>query len=235
MADVVNVANADENVRTTVVLLLVGLVAVLWPAERHPAWLTLQLRTAVTALWSLLYSVGTLLAGPQALSTPGEIAILLSLLFIAVRHCRPLWAVVCGTLNGVALLLTPVRYSHSLKDGGTLGFMVGGLVLIGLVAGLAAYLCSVDYRCTVAVSETRREERLAIAADLHDFVAHHVTGILVPPGHDRRRNRVRRRRNEARLYLCRMVVLRLTWPLTMPELYGRARLAESYAAPSRTA
>ncbi|WP_149826580.1 hypothetical protein [Streptomyces tailanensis] len=69
-----------------------------------------------------------------------------------------------------------------LKDGGTLGSMVGGLVLIGLVAGLAAYLCSLDYRRTVAVSETRREECLAIAADLHDFVAHHVTTILVPPG-----------------------------------------------------
>jgi hypothetical protein len=68
--------------------------------------------------------------------------------------------VVCGTLNGVALLLTPVRYSHSLKDGGTLGSMVGGLVLIGLVAGRAAYVCSLDYRRTVAVSETRREERV---------------------------------------------------------------------------
>ncbi|MFJ2912661.1 hypothetical protein ACIO8F_25260 [Streptomyces sp. NPDC087228] len=125
--------------------------------------------------------MGTLLAGPQALFGPGEIAILLSLLFIAVRHCRLLWAVVCGTLNGVALLFTLVRYSHSLKDGGTLGSMVGGLVFIGLVAGLAAYLCSLDYRRTVAVSENRRKERLAIAADLRDFVAHHVTGILVPP------------------------------------------------------
>lgn len=36
-----------------------------------------------------------------------------------------------------------------------------------------------DYRRSVMVSETRREERVAIAADLHDFVAHHVTGILV--------------------------------------------------------
>ncbi|WP_190199725.1 hypothetical protein [Streptomyces djakartensis] len=58
--------------------------------------------------------------------------------------------------------------------------MVGGLVFIGLVAGLAAYLCSLDYRRTVAVNGNRREQRLAIAADLHDFVAHHVTGILVP-------------------------------------------------------
>ncbi|MFY7635001.1 histidine kinase dimerization/phosphoacceptor domain-containing protein [Streptomyces soliscabiei] len=36
-----------------------------------------------------------------------------------------------------------------------------------------------DYRRSVAVSDIRRSERLAIAADLHDFVTHHVTGILV--------------------------------------------------------
>ena len=105
--------------------------------------------------------MGTLLAGPQALFGPGEIAILLSLLFIAVPHCRPLWAVACGTLNGVALLLTPVRCSHSLKDDGTLGSTVGGLVLIGLVAGPAAYLCSLVYRRTVAVTVESTDTALA--------------------------------------------------------------------------
>ena len=54
-----------------------------------------------------------------------------------------------------------------------------GLILVGVTAGLAAYLRSLDYRRTVAVGETRRAERIAIAADLNDFVAHHVTGILV--------------------------------------------------------
>ncbi len=60
----------------------------------------------------------------------------------------------CGTLNGVALLFTPVRSSHSLKDGGILGFMVGGPVFIGLVAGLAAYLCSLDHRRTAPPART---------------------------------------------------------------------------------
>ncbi|MFF0014947.1 sensor histidine kinase [Streptomyces sp. NPDC005374] len=50
---------------------------------------------------------------------------------------------------------------------------------MGLVAGRAAYLRSLDYRRTVAVAETRRGGRLAISADLHDFVAHHVTGIFI--------------------------------------------------------
>ncbi|MFF0474992.1 hypothetical protein [Streptomyces sp. NPDC004284] len=82
MADVVYVANADENARTTVVLHLDGLVAVLWLVERHPALAQPPIVHSVLALWSLL------LAGPQTLFGPGEIAILLS--FIAVRHGRGL-------------------------------------------------------------------------------------------------------------------------------------------------
>ncbi|MEU6252732.1 histidine kinase [Streptomyces sp. NPDC047043] len=179
VADIANVGNADQSLWPTGVLLLAGLTAVLWPAERRPVWLTPQLRTAVTALLSVLFTAGALLTGREILFGPGEATILLCLLFVAVRHCTPRWAVACGVLDGVALLLLPVRSSHSLQDGGALGLMVGGLVLAGLVAGLAAYLRSLDYRRTVAVTETRREERVAIAADLHDFVAHHVTGILV--------------------------------------------------------
>jgi signal transduction histidine kinase len=105
--------------------------------------------------------------------------ILLSLSFVAVRHCPQRWAVVCGVLDGAALLALPVRYFHSFTNDNLLLVVVLGLVLVGVTAGLAGYLRSLDYRRTVAVTETRRAERLAIAADLHDFVAHHVTGILV--------------------------------------------------------
>ncbi|MEU6141889.1 histidine kinase [Streptomyces sp. NPDC047081] len=177
-ADVLTTGAEGHQLGPVVVVLLAGLTALLWPVAHRPAWFTPQLRTGVPALLSVIYTAGAVLDGTEALFGPGEIAVLLSLLFIAVRHCPPRWAVVCGVLDGVALLFTPVRFSHSF-GGETLGFMLGGLVLIGLVAGLAAYLRSLDYRRTVAVTETRREERVAIAADLHDFVAHHVTGILV--------------------------------------------------------
>lgn len=159
-------------------VLVVGLAAVLWPAARRPGWLTPQLRTAVPALLSLLYTGASILQRRDAPFGPGEIAVLLCLLFIAVRHCPPRWAMACGVLDAGALLATPLRYFRSLPDEATAYFMVG-VVLVGLTTGLAAYLRSLDYRRTVAVAETRREERVAIAADLHDFVAHHVTGILV--------------------------------------------------------
>ncbi|MFD3496897.1 sensor histidine kinase [Streptomyces sp. NPDC058676] len=158
-------------------VLLAGGAAVLWPADRRPAWLTPQVRTAVPAVVSGFYTVASV-QYPGALFGPGELTILLCLLFIAVRHCPRRSAVVCGVLVGGAVLALPVRALRS-TPGTMQGFMLVGLVLIGLAAGFAAYLRSMDYRRTVAVSETRRSERLAIAADLHDFVAHHVTGILV--------------------------------------------------------
>ncbi|WP_210569728.1 sensor histidine kinase [Streptomyces sp. GESEQ-4] len=162
----------------TLAVVLVGLAAVLWPAGRRPKWLTPQVRTAVPALASALLTAASLLVRGEVMLGPGEILTLLCLLFIAVRHCPPRWAVVCGTLDAGALLILPVRGDAALSSE-VQGMQVIGLLLIGLVAGFAGYLRSLDYRRTVAVSDTRRSERLAIAADLHDFVAHHVTGILV--------------------------------------------------------
>ncbi|MGN9758459.1 sensor histidine kinase [Streptomyces sp. SD31] len=177
-ADGTSVLPMANPVWPTSAVLAVGLAGVLWPAGRRPEWLTPQVRTAVPALASILYSAGTLLTLKANTFGPGEVLILLCLLFVAVRHCPPRWAWGCGALDVGALLLLPVRYSGPL-DAGVLGFMMAGLVLVGLFAGLAVYLRTMDYRRTLAVSETRRGERVAIAADLHDFVAHHVTGILV--------------------------------------------------------
>ncbi|MFM9445571.1 sensor histidine kinase [Streptomyces acidiscabies] len=162
----------------TSAVLLTGLAAVLWPATRRPDWLTPQVRTAVPALASALYSIGSLSVLGSSAFGPGETVILLCVLFLAVRHCPPGWAVVCGALAVGALLLLPLRSMERLVTE-ELWLLAAVLVLIGLFIGLAAYLRAMDYRRTVAVGETRRAERVAIAADLHDFVAHHVTGILV--------------------------------------------------------
>ncbi|MCF1593622.1 sensor histidine kinase [Streptomyces muensis] len=177
-ADGTSVLPTASPVWPTLAVLFVGLAAVLWPAGRRPEWLTPQVRTAVPALASILYSATALAVGAGILFGPGQVLLLLCLLFVAVRHCPPRAAVVCGILDTGALLLLPVRYLGAWSDE-ALTFIVVGLVLIGVFAGLAAYLRTLDYRRAVAVSETRRAERLAIAADLHDFVAHHVTGILV--------------------------------------------------------
>ncbi|MDW4910356.1 histidine kinase [Streptomyces sp. ADMS] len=181
MAGIIDMLDAEESgyaVWPHAVVLLLGFAALLWPARRRPEWLTPQLRTGAPAVASLAVTAGSLLLTRQALFGPGEVAVLLGLLFSAVRHCPQPWAVVCGVLNGAALLGTPARFYQD-DTSNLLGFMMVALVLIGLVAGPAAFLRTQDYRRAVAVVETRRAERVAIAADLHDFVAHHVTGILV--------------------------------------------------------
>ncbi|GHE05947.1 sensor histidine kinase [Streptomyces alanosinicus] len=176
--DVLSAGGAGHRVWPVTLVLAVAFTAVLWPAGRRPAWLGPEVRTAVPALLSGLYTAGVRLAGEAAPFGPGEVAALLCLLFIAVRHCPPRRAAGCALLDVTALLVTPLRMSPRVPED-TFGFIAAGLLLVGLVAGLAGHLRSLDYRRAVAVGETRRAERLAIAADLHDFVAHHVTGILV--------------------------------------------------------
>ncbi|MDX3451732.1 histidine kinase [Streptomyces sp. ME02-8801-2C] len=180
MAGVVDLLEATDSaypVWPHAVVLLLGYTALLWPARHRPDWLTPQIRTGAAAVASLLVTAGSLL-GAQTLFGPGETVLLLSLLFVAVRSCPQPWAVICGVLNAAALISTPARFYQD-DTSSLLGFMMVMLVMTGIIGSLAAFLRSQDYRRAMAVVETRRAERLAIAADLHDFVAHHVTGILV--------------------------------------------------------
>ncbi|BBC38941.1 Histidine kinase [Streptomyces graminofaciens] len=158
---------------------VIGLVALLWPERRRPAWLTPQLRTGVPALAAAANIVTLLVAGQKGGFGPGQAAVLLSLLMVAVRTCPPGWALACGLLDGIVLLALPLPYYAVQPDGSFYGVLALLLLFTGVTAGLAAYLRTLDHRRNQAVTETRRAERLAMAADLHDFVAHHVTGILV--------------------------------------------------------
>ncbi|MFF7647510.1 histidine kinase [Streptomyces canus] len=157
------------------VVLPVGLAALLWPVAGRPAWLTVAVRTAVPAVLSGAVTAAVFWSGREALSGPGESAILLCLLLIAVRDCPVRWAAVCGVLGGVAVLALP--YRQALGESPVNPFTM--LLPVCAVAGLAGYLRALEHRRRMAVTEIQRAERLAMAADLHDFVAHHVTGILV--------------------------------------------------------
>ncbi|MGA5200647.1 sensor histidine kinase [Streptomyces variegatus] len=160
-----------------------GMAAVLWPAGKRPAWLTPQLRTAVPAAVSLALAVYVTVTGRLTQFGPAEAVVLLCLLLAAVRTCPPRWAVVCAVLNGAALLALPLRMYRNAADdnalAGLFGFTLVMALLVGAIGGLGGYLRILDQRRRTAAIEIRRSERLAMAADLHDFVAHHVTGILV--------------------------------------------------------
>ncbi|MDX3451303.1 histidine kinase [Streptomyces sp. ME02-8801-2C] len=176
------IAVANGKILWPVSLLLsLGLAAVLWPSDRRPAWLTPQLRAAVPAGASLALTAVATTTERVRMFGPGEVAVLLCLLLIAVRTCPPRWAGLFALLTGGAAVAAPLRFyaTGTQDDVLILGITVVVALLAGITAGLGGYLRTLDHRRGVAVAETRRSERLAMAADLHDFVAHHVTGILV--------------------------------------------------------
>ncbi|NUP17591.1 MAG: sensor histidine kinase [Streptomyces sp.] len=181
-ADVLIAASNGKTLWPVLLLLSLGLAAVLWPSwpsARRPAWLTPQLRAAVPAGASLALTAVAATTERVRTLGPGEVAVLLCLLLIAVRTCSPRWALLCAVLTGGATVVMPLRFYDIIAREDALLFTLPLALLTGVFAGLGGYLRSLDRRRGVAVAETRRSERLAMAADLHDFVAHHVTGILV--------------------------------------------------------
>lgn len=153
---------------------LVAAVVLLLPG-RPPA-LTWGAGAAVLVSWAitlaLLTSVAPTFAGWGLLET---LCLLLLLVRTAKDVSEPWQAAMLGTALGVAVIAAPMRLN---EDGNVvfsflLTFPTGGAVALG------CYLRSLDDRRRRAVADTRQSERLELARELHDFVAHHVTGIVV--------------------------------------------------------
>ncbi|MFI9529016.1 sensor histidine kinase [Micromonospora rosaria] len=105
-----------------------------------------------------------------------ESVALLGVVFALARTARPVPALLAITVTGGALTVMPLR------SGTDYVFLFIGMVYALLATGVAAggmYL-----RLTAAVRDrqlatVRAEQRAEFARDLHDFIAHHVTGIVV--------------------------------------------------------
>lgn len=171
-----------SGVFVVAVVLAVGLTAVALPPHRWPGWLTNRVRTVVPAAVSGVVSLLALVVAPPPLSSsgPAEALILLYLLAVAVRTGPPVHSTSAAVLGAVALLALPVRtYAARGGSAGLVGLEAALVLLTAGAVGLGGYLRFRDSRRRLAVAAIRRTERLAIAADLHDFVAHHVTAILL--------------------------------------------------------
>ncbi|MFE4062008.1 sensor histidine kinase [Streptomyces sp. NPDC059096] len=114
-------------------------------------------------------------AGSQAIGF-AEPAALGALLLLVARRARPSWAASAVPLLYAAIVLRPVavtaRQSTVIL---ALLFALGAVTLLGI--GLGMRLLLADRRRQAAA--LRLEQRTEFARDLHDFVAHHVTGIVV--------------------------------------------------------
>ncbi|MFF2820797.1 sensor histidine kinase [Kitasatospora cineracea] len=181
------------------------------PFGPWPVWLPALTAAAVLALTALggpaavCWAAGLSLAvdlgqvgenGPALLWMPVEYALLLVLTVRAVRRLpgrRAWWGGALGALAGLALPLRfALRQPHPL-DASVAGLLIAA-VPVAAAVGTGLYLRRQDERRTRAVDDARRAQRLAVAGDLHDYVAHELTGILLEVqaarlgGHDEAEN-----------------------------------------------
>ncbi|MET7694038.1 histidine kinase [Streptomyces sp. NPDC005483] len=149
-------------------------LALLLPDRRPP----FVMRASAAALGSLALTSVCLLGTPAEFSWGLlETTALLGLLVRTARRLRrPAAAVAMSAALSVAVIALPLRMS---TDYETLTFSFLLTFAVVGAAGLGCYLRLLDARRARAVTAVRHNERLELARDLHDFVAHHVTGIIV--------------------------------------------------------
>ncbi|MFC4505184.1 MULTISPECIES: sensor histidine kinase [Streptomyces] len=102
-----------------------------------------------------------------------------SLLVLVVRTCRtverPGVALALSALLAAAVIDEPLRTEGS---GITLTYPFLLTFAVGAAVGTGCFLRTLQARQARTVAAVRLAERLQLARELHDFVAHHVTGIL---------------------------------------------------------
>lgn len=162
-----------------------GLLQVVAAMATAAVWLPLYRQGSVllpkVALLLALGSLGlTFLVG---LFTPtdgsfgtAEALGLLIVLFVVSRRGDPHWSVGAVVALVAAIGLLPLR------GGSNVVFVIAGLILALAAAGAiggGVYLRTVESGRQRAMDTVRAEQRAEFARDLHDFIAHHVTGIVV--------------------------------------------------------
>jgi signal transduction histidine kinase len=105
-----------------------------------------------------------------------ESAALLGVLFVVARRAAQGWGLAAVTCVGVAVSFQPLRGGDSPQ------FIIFGLIqALAAAAAIGAgfYLRTLESTRRRAMDSVRAEQRAEFARDLHDFIAHHVTGIVV--------------------------------------------------------
>ncbi|MFD0885990.1 sensor histidine kinase [Streptosporangium algeriense] len=149
----------------------IGILAVLWRRTRRISGLvTLLVASFVTTLL-----IGA--SGANGLPSFAETGSLLILTIAGLRWIEPISKAAMFSIASVVVLESA---AGRLRED-TAALAVGFLVFVGwsVAAGVGAYLRFQLERRKEAVNSVRRAERLELARELHDLVAHHITGIVV--------------------------------------------------------
>lgn len=160
------------------VLLALAAAAVWLPVHRDGSTRLPKVAIALGG-FSLLVTVAAAASADASYSASwglAESAALLGICFVIARRAT-------AGLGAIALLAVGAAVSFApLRGGQTAMYVIFGLIqalAAAAVIGLGIYLRIVEGSRQRAVDAVRAEQRTEFARDLHDFIAHHVTGIVV--------------------------------------------------------
>ncbi|MFI5589440.1 sensor histidine kinase [Amycolatopsis sp. NPDC051758] len=138
---------------------------------------TAALATAGIVLSLACSAMGFLVKPVASLDGDPETVALMLLVGAACHRLPRTLAAVLAVLGGLAMAFAPIlRYGDSpasLTVAVLWALLWGGTVMVGLI------LRDADARREAAFMAARNRERLELARELHDLVAHHITGVVV--------------------------------------------------------
>ncbi|WP_433245561.1 sensor histidine kinase [Streptosporangium sp. CA-135522] len=149
----------------------VGVLAVLWRRTRRVSGFAVLLGLSFAS--TLVVGV----IGDRGMPGLAETGSLLILTIGGLRWIEPIRR--AGLFSLASMIVLEAAAGRTNQD--SMAIAVGFLAFIGwsVAAAVGAYLRFQLERRKEAVSSVRRAERLELARELHDLVAHHITGIVV--------------------------------------------------------
>jgi signal transduction histidine kinase len=115
--------------------------------------------------------------GTTGMPGAAETGALLVLSLGVIRHVEPVRTAAILTGAGLIVLMTEAFGRSSSVEALAFAFLL--FAAWSTIAGVGGYLRFQQERRKEAVHSVRRAERLELARELHDLVAHHITGIVV--------------------------------------------------------
>ncbi|MDP9848933.1 sensor histidine kinase [Streptosporangium lutulentum] len=171
LIDLLSAVSGSEMTWLNLVCGVVGVLAVMTRRTRRVQGFAVLLVFSFTST-AIVGTVGVA-------STPG-LAETGSLLILTVGGLHWIEPIRRGALFSLASVVALEASAGRLLSGGqslAFGFFI--FVVWSVAAGIGAYLRFQLERRKEAVHSVRRAERLELARELHDLVAHHITGIVV--------------------------------------------------------
>jgi signal transduction histidine kinase len=159
-------------VQLAVSLFVIGVYVLYRPGRKR--WIAAaSIASLVTTGFDMLYEQGV-----RGVGTAELLALGLLMLF-SVRHWDASPGRWVAFANGAAVMLIGFRVFAQDFASAAIGGSVMIFMAMMTMIGFGAYLRSLDRLRRETQEEVRQAERLELAREMHDFVAHHVTGMVV--------------------------------------------------------